>query len=126
MPARSTTIYSFEGRLISYDEDGVQAVFEGPARAIRCAVAITESAGRLEVGVKTGVHTGECDVSGDIYSGYAVQLAERIALEAPEGEVIVSRTVKDLVAGSGLRFSECGIKTFEGIEGEWRLFEVVH
>lgn len=114
----------FKGREISYDETGVLATFDGPARAIRCASAITDSARRLNVKVKTGLHTGECDVRGENYSGFAVDLAERIAEESGTGEILVSRTVKDLVAGSGIIFKEYGKKTFADTQGEWRLFFV--
>ena len=114
----------FKGREVSYDEKGILAAFDGPARAIRCAVAITDSANRLGLRVKTGLHTGECDVIGDKYSGFAVNLAENIADEAQLGEVLVSRTVKDLVAGSGLNFQEHSLKSFPEIQGEWRLFNV--
>lgn len=114
----------FKGSEVSYDETGVLATFDGPARAIRCALAITDSAGRLGVRVKTGLHTGECDVVGDRYGGVAVELAKEIADESALGEVLVSRTVKDLVAGSGLEFQERGNKSFAGIQGEWQLFKV--
>jgi len=70
------------------------------------------------------LHTGECDVIGDTYGGFAVELAKKIAGESDEGNILVSRTVKDLVAGSGLAFSEYGIRSFKGVDGEWRLFTV--
>ena len=114
----------FKGREISYDENGVLATFDGPARAIRCASAITDSARRLGVRVKTGLHTGECDVIGDKLGGVAVELAQKIAEEASLGEILASRTVKDLVAGSGIAFQEHGVKSFPDIQGEWRLFNV--
>jgi pimeloyl-ACP methyl ester carboxylesterase/DNA-binding winged helix-turn-helix (wHTH) protein/class 3 adenylate cyclase len=114
----------FKGREVSFDENGLLATFDGPARAIRCATAITDSARRLNIRVKTGLHTGECDVRGNKFSGVAVKLAEKIADEAALGEVLVSRTVKDLVAGSGLKFADDGVKSFDGIQGEWRLFRV--
>ena len=114
----------FKGREVSYDQNGVLAAFDGPARAIRCALAITDSAKRLGIRVKTGLHTGECDVQGDTYSGFAVLLARQIAGESAPGEVLVSRTVKDLVAGSGIAFKEYGIKSFPETQGEWRLFTV--
>lgn len=114
----------FKGNEVYFDENGILATFDGPARAIRCASAITASAHRLGIRVKTGVHTGECDVFGNHYSGFAVKLAENIANEADLGEVLVSRTVKDLVAGSGLNFLEHSIKSFVEIEGNWRLFKV--
>ena len=115
----------FKGKHVAYDETGVLAAFDGPARAIRCATAITESANRLGIQVRTGLHTGECDVIGDTYGGFAVELAKRIAAESGEGKILVSRTVKDLVAGSGLEFSEYGIRSFVGVEGDWRLFTVI-
>ncbi|MGC2238849.1 MAG: alpha/beta fold hydrolase [Pyrinomonadaceae bacterium] len=114
----------FKGREISYDERGVLATFDGPARAIRCATAINDSARRLNVKIKTGLHTGECEVRGDAYSGVAVELAQKIAAEAALGEILASRTVKDLVAGSGIEFHENSIKSFPDIQGEWRLFTV--
>lgn len=114
----------FKGKHVSYDETGVLAAFDGPARAIRCAAAITQSANRLGIQVRTGLHTGECDVIGDSYGGFAVALAKMIASEASEGNILVSRTVKDLVAGSGLEFTEHGRRSFDGIEGDWRLFTV--
>jgi pimeloyl-ACP methyl ester carboxylesterase len=114
----------FKGREVSYDENGVLATFDGPARAIRCALAITESARRLNVKVKTGLHTGECDVRGEKYGGFAVNLAQRIAEESDLDEILVSRTVKDLVAGSGIVFEEYGVKSFADPHGKWRLFSV--
>jgi hypothetical protein len=114
----------FKGREISSDENGVVAAFDGPARAIRCALAITDAALRLGVTVKTGLHTGECDVHDGKYGGVAVELAQKIAGETALGEILASRTVKDLVAGSGIEFIEHGVKSFPGINGEWRLFTV--
>ncbi|HEX8367665.1 MAG TPA: alpha/beta fold hydrolase [Pyrinomonadaceae bacterium] len=114
----------FKGREVSFDENGLLATFDGPARAIRCATAITDSARRLNIRVKTGLHTGECDVRGGKYAGVAVELAQKIAGEAALGDVLASRTVKDLVAGSGLKFAPYGVKSFADIQGEWRLFSV--
>ncbi|CAA9400610.1 MAG: Adenylate cyclase [uncultured Pyrinomonadaceae bacterium] len=94
------------------------------ARAIRCAAAITDSARRLNIKVKTGLHTGECDVVGEKYSGFAVALAQKIAEECDLGEILASQTVKDLVAGSGIVFEEHGVKSFADAHGEWRLFSV--
>lgn len=114
----------FRGRPVSYDETGLLAAFDGPARAIRCAAVISSSAEQLGIGVKTGLHTGECDVINDRFGGVAVDLVAEIADVASPGSILVSRTVKDLVAGSGLRFSEAGVHSFDGIEGKWRLFTV--
>jgi pimeloyl-ACP methyl ester carboxylesterase/DNA-binding winged helix-turn-helix (wHTH) protein len=114
----------FKGREVSFDANGLLAVFDGPARAIRCAMAINDSARRLNINVKTGLHTGECEVRGDVFSGTAVELAQKIADEADLGEILASRTVKDLVAGSGINFTENSIKSFPEINGEWRIFTV--
>ncbi|MEP6924246.1 MAG: alpha/beta fold hydrolase [Pyrinomonadaceae bacterium] len=114
----------FKGHEVSYDERGVLATFDGPARAVRCAAAITASARRLGVKVKTGLHTGECDLIGEKVGGVAVRIAEQIAAEAEIGEIVVSRTVVDLVAGSGLQFQEYSVKSFPNLPGEWQLFVV--
>ena len=116
----------FKGKEVLIGGGNVLATFDGPARAIRCASAITGTAERLGLSVKTGLHTGECDYSGQTYSGYAVELAQRIADISGPGNMLVSRTVKDLVAGSGLRFKDFGIHSFDGVDGEWRLFSVDH
>ncbi len=114
----SRQIKLFKGRENSFDENGVLATFDGPARAIRCACAINDSARRLKIQVKTGLHTGECDVLEDKYGGFAVELAQKIAEQSSIGEILVSRTVKDLVAGSGIAFEE------HGVMGDWKLFFV--
>jgi pimeloyl-ACP methyl ester carboxylesterase/DNA-binding winged helix-turn-helix (wHTH) protein/class 3 adenylate cyclase len=114
----------FKGKELSVGSGKVLAAFDGPARAIRCAIAITQSARRLGIDIKSGLHTGECDVLGDRYSGFAVDLAEQVA-ELSTGNILVSRTVKDLVAGSGIEFKEFGRRKFDDIEGEWRLFSIV-
>ena len=116
---------NFRGREISYGNGELLATFDGPARGIRCAAAIVTAADRAGVKLKTGLHTGECDVARGLYSGFAVELGRRIAADSDTGDILVSRTVKDLVAGSGLVFEESGLRSFDGIEGEWRLFKVV-
>jgi class 3 adenylate cyclase len=98
------------------------ATFDGPARAIRCAAAIAAAARLLGVEVRAGLHTGECEVIGDKVGGIAVHLGARVAARAGGGEVLVSSTVRDLVAGSGIRFVDRGMQTLKGIPGEWRLF----
>ena len=115
---------TFRGSEAAYDENGILATFDGPARAIRCAVAIKKEAERLELDVKTGLHTGECDVVGGAFTGLAVELTRRITNESTDGDILVSRTVKDLVAGSGIEFKEFGVRSFDGVSGDWRLFEV--
>ena len=114
----------FKGREISSEGENMLAAFDGPARAIRCACSINESAARLGLKVKAGLHTGECEVFGDTYSGFAVELAQDIADESPIGGILVSRTVKDLVAGSGITFTENGVKSFPSSDEKWRLFNV--
>lgn len=114
----------FKGREISVGDDETLAAFDGPARAIRCAITIAEAAKRSGISVRTGLHTGECDVRGDSLSGFAVDLAHSVAQLSADRQILVSRTVKDLVAGSGLSFVEFGMQTFPGVDGEWRLFSV--
>lgn len=114
----------FKGREVSVGDDETLAAFDGPARAIRCALAINDAAARQQVTLKIGVHTGECDVRDNRYSGIAVELARYVRELSAGGNVVVSRTVKDLVAGSGLQFKEFGVSTFDGIDGKWRLFTV--
>src|SRR5437588_3093195 len=115
----------FRGREIDTTGDGVFAAFDGPARAIRAATAIREGLGRLGLEVRAGVHTGECEVLGEKLTGIAVHTAARIAATASGGQVLVSSTVRDLVAGSGLRFEDRGPTALKGVPGEWRLYEVV-
>ncbi|MGB7070873.1 MAG: alpha/beta fold hydrolase [Pyrinomonadaceae bacterium] len=114
----------FKGREVLYDKNGLTAVFDGPARAIRCSIAIRDVAGQKGSLVQTGLHTGEIDIIDEKPSGFALELTKTIANESLPGEILVSRTVKDLVAGSGIGFVEKGVKSFEGIQGEWRLFSV--
>lgn len=115
----------FRGRESELNECGLIATFDGPARAIRCAAAINNSARRMGIPVQTGVHTGECDlIGGNRVSGIAVDISSQIAQLAGINQVLVSGTVKDLVAGSGLRFSDSGLHQLEGAEQNWRLFAV--
>ena len=113
----------FRGREIEMEGDPPLAIFDGPARAIRCASAITEYASRLGVEMRSGLHTGECELVDGKVSGVAAQIGVCVADEAKPGEVLVSRTVKDLVAGSGINFEDRGLRTLAGC-GEWRLFAV--
>lgn len=112
------------GRLIDTAGDGAFASFDGPARAIRCACAIRDRAAALGVPVRAGLHTGECEIAGDKLAGVAVHIGARVAAFAQPGEVVVSGTTKDLVAGAGLRFSDRGAHALKGVPGEWRLFAV--
>ena len=99
----------FRGREIDTAGDGFFATFDGPARAIRCAGAISHGVKRLGISIRAGLHTGECEVTGSKVSGIAVHTGARVAAHAGAGEVVVSSTVKDLVAGSGLRFADRGV-----------------
>jgi class 3 adenylate cyclase/DNA-binding CsgD family transcriptional regulator len=112
----------FRGRLVKWTGDGVLATFDGPARAVRCALAIRAGAGALGLEVRAGVHTGECEVMADDVAGLAVHLAARVMTTAQPGEVIASGTVTDLVVGSGLAFELRGTRVLTGVPGEWRLY----
>jgi class 3 adenylate cyclase len=104
--------------------DGFFATFDGPARAIRCALAIHEAVQPLGIQVRTGLHTGECEQVEGKVGGIAVHIGARVAEEAVPNEVLVSSTVKDLVAGSGLEFVDRGSVALKGLPGEWRLYAV--
>jgi pimeloyl-ACP methyl ester carboxylesterase len=112
----------FKGKEIEMTESYLMATFDGPARAIRCALAICESFARLGSKVSAGLHTGECDVAGERFSGVTVRIGEAVARCARPGEVLLSHTVKDLVAGSGIEFESRGERRFASLHGEWRLF----
>jgi class 3 adenylate cyclase/pimeloyl-ACP methyl ester carboxylesterase len=117
-------IARFRGREIDTAGDGVFASFDGPARAIACAHAIRRTLGDLGLDVRAGVHTGECELDGGKLRGIAVHIGARVAHQAAPGEVLVSSTVKDLVAGSGLEFEDRGAHELKGVPGEWRLYAV--
>jgi class 3 adenylate cyclase len=112
---------SHRGREIDTAGDGFLAAFDGPARAVRCGRAIVDSVKRLGIHVRAGVHTGECEVIGEKLGGIAVHIGARIGALAAPDEVLVSRTVSDLVAGSGLRFEERGTHGLKGVPGSWQL-----
>jgi class 3 adenylate cyclase len=114
----------FRGRELDTAGDGFFASFDGPARAIRCAVAIGDAVGELDIQVRSGLHTGECEIRGDKIAGIAVNVGARIAAAAAPGEVLVSSTVKDLVAGSAIAFEDRGAHELKGVPGEWRLYAV--
>ena len=114
----------FRGTELDTAGDGFFARFDGPARAIRCACAITEAVTELGIEVRAGLHTGECELVEGKVGGIAVHIGARVAKEAGPSEVLVSSTVKDLVAGSGLEFAERGTAELKGVPGEWRLFAV--
>jgi pimeloyl-ACP methyl ester carboxylesterase len=112
----------FHGRELDTAGDGFFASFDGPARAIRCAAAITEDLGDLGVPIRVGIHTGECEVVDGKVAGIAVSIGARVAAAADGGEILVSQTVRDLVTGSGLAFDDRGVHELKGVPGEWRLY----
>jgi pimeloyl-ACP methyl ester carboxylesterase len=114
----------YKGRQVKSTGDGFLATFDGPARAIECARAILSSAGQRGIRVRAGLHTGECEVMGDDIGGLAVHIAARVSALAGPSEVLVSRTVKDLVVGSGLEFEDRGEHMLKGITDSWRLHAV--
>jgi len=114
----------FGGREIDTAGDGFFATFDGPARAIRCATAIVQAVQRLGLDVRAGLHTGEVELIEGKVAGIAVNIGARVAAAASSGEVLVSSTVRDLVAGSGLDFDERGTAALKGVPGEWRLYAV--
>jgi class 3 adenylate cyclase len=113
------------GQLVDTAGDGVFATFDGPARAIRCGRAISDGVRKLGVALRAGLHTGELESAGEGLSGIAVHIGARVMALAGPGEVLVSRTVKDLVAGSGLRFRDRGGHVLKGVPGEWQIYEVL-
>ena len=117
-------IQRFGGRQVKTTGDGVLATFDGPARAIQCGLAITDGARQLGIDVRIGLHTGEVERRGDDIAGIAVHIASRVQSHAQPGEVWVSRTVTDLVAGSNLRFADRGEHSLKGVPGAWQLFVV--
>ncbi|HYO24072.1 MAG TPA: alpha/beta fold hydrolase, partial [Lacipirellulaceae bacterium] len=114
----------FRGKEVEMSDARLFATFDGPARAIRCALAVADAASRLGLQVRAGLHTGECDVLGEDVAGVTVQLGEAVAARAPSGEVLISSTVKGLVAGSGIEFESRGAQAFRNLPGEWHLFAV--
>jgi len=112
------------GKLIKTTGDGVLATFDGPARAIRAATTLRERAPEVDVDIRAGLHTGECEMIGDDVGGLAVHIGARVMGTANAGEVMVSSTVKDLVAGSGIAFADRGDHELRGVPGSWHLFAV--
>jgi class 3 adenylate cyclase len=117
-------LQQFRGREMDTAGDGFFATFDGPARAIRCACAIRERLTELDFEIRAGLHSGECELVDGKAGGIAVHTGARVASRAKPGEILVSSTVKDLVAGSGIAFNDRGLYELKGIPGEWRLFAV--
>ena len=114
----------FRGVELDTAGDGFFARFDGPARAIRCALAIRDAVRDIGLEVRLGLHTGECEVLDAKVTGIAVAIGARVSARAAAGEVRVSQTVKDLVAGSGIGFDDRGLAELKGVPGEWRLYSV--
>jgi class 3 adenylate cyclase len=112
----------FRGRVVKNTGDGFLATFDGPTRAVRCAATLAERMPQLGIDVRSGLHTGECELRGDDIGGIAVHIGARVAALAGAGEVLVSNTVKDLVNGSGITFRDRGTHALKGLPGEWQLF----
>ena len=114
----------FRGREVNTSGDGFLAMFDGPQRAIRCAMAIRDAVQSLGIEVRAGLHTGECEIRGDDIGGIGVHIGARVSALAGPNEVLVSSTLRDLVIGSGIEFEERGAHELKGVPGEWRLFAV--
>jgi class 3 adenylate cyclase len=114
----------FRGREVKTTGDGFVVLFDTPARAVQCAAAMQRSLRDVDLRVRVGLHTGECDVSDGDVSGIAVHAAARIQAAASPGEILVSQTVRDLTAGSGLVYEDAGDHELKGLTDPWRLFSV--
>jgi class 3 adenylate cyclase len=114
----------FRGREVNTSGDGFLATFDGPQRAIRCAMSIRDGVRALGIEVRAGLHTGECEVRGDDIGGIGVHIGARVSALAGPNDVLVSSTLRDLVIGSALEFDDRGAHELKGVPGEWRLFAV--
>jgi len=113
----------FEGHEVDTAGDGFMTTFEGPARAVRCALAVRDASISMGMSVRVGIHTGECVKLDDGIAGLAVHIAARVAAEAMPNSVLATRTVQDLVVGSGLQFESIGERELRGVPGRWELFK---
>jgi class 3 adenylate cyclase len=112
----------FQGRLIQKTGDGVLATFDGPGKAVLCAHALRSSLQQFDIAIRAGIHTGEIELRRDDIGGLAVHIAARVMAAAHDSEVWCSRTVRDLVVGSGIEFDDCGIHSLKGVSDQWHLF----
>jgi class 3 adenylate cyclase len=119
-----TELELFRGREITTTGDGFLATFDGPGRAVRCACSIRDAVRAIGINVRVGLHTGEIELDADNIGGIAVNIAQRVQALAQPNEVLVSRTVADLVAGSGIAFADRGSHTLKGLPNQWPLFAV--
>jgi pimeloyl-ACP methyl ester carboxylesterase len=116
---------AYRGREINTTGDGFVTIFDGPARAVRCAFAVQRAVRSVGVEIRAGIHTGECEMRGDSVTGLSLHIAARIAALASAGTIVVSRTVKDLVAGSGISFEDIGVYDLKGVPDQWHLYRVL-
>jgi class 3 adenylate cyclase len=112
------------GRVVKTTGDGLLATFDGPGRAIGCAVTFRDQLGDIDLQLRAGLHAGEVELGGDDVGGIAVHIAARILAEADPGEIVVSRTVRDLIAGSDHTLTDRSTRRLKGVEGDWQLFAV--
>jgi class 3 adenylate cyclase len=117
-------IEQYRGRVLKSTGDGIMATFDSPGRAIRCTLAMREAVDGLGLSIRAGLHAGEIELRGDDVGGIAVHIAARVSALAGAGEVLVSRTITDLVAGSGIHFEDRGLHSLKGLPGEWQVFAV--
>jgi class 3 adenylate cyclase/alpha-beta hydrolase superfamily lysophospholipase len=118
------TVAQHGGRVVKHIGDGALAVFDGPARALRCARSLREAVQDLGIQLRAGIHSGECSVVGDDLTGLAVHIGARVGSLAGPGEILVSSTVKELLVGSGIQFTDCGESELNGVPGSWRIFSL--
>ena len=119
-------IKKHRGILVKCTGDGILATFDGPGRAVRCALALCFAAKQIGLPLRAGLHTGEIEIRGSDIGGIAVHAAARVMAQSASNEVLVSRVVTDLVAGAGLKFSERGSFELRGLTGRWELFAATH
>jgi class 3 adenylate cyclase len=120
-----TQLGRFRGREVKTVGDGFVATFDSPGRAIECALAIREALAAADIRVRVGIHAGEIEIRGDDVAGLGVHIAARVSALAEPGEVLVSSTVKDLVVGSSVAFTDRGEQQLKGVPGSWRVFAVI-